>query len=232
MQKRYYLLLIALTLFQMHCASPVSRYRAEASVWEPAIEELEMRNRTETHPDDAVLFVGSSSIRLWETIEEDLPGYHPIQRGYGGAKWSDVAVFAERLIYPHRFQALVMFVANDISGSPDDKSPREVMRLFRYTLETVRRKYPDVPVFFVGITPTRSRWAAWPEIRLVNEMARELAERQDNLYYISTADAFLNANWQPREELFREDQLHLNREGYRVWAERIRTALDEVLKRA
>ena len=77
----------------------IERYRGAAvRRWESAIAGLEVKDRTETHPDNSILFVGSSSIRRWKHIAVDLAPYRPIQRGYGGAKWSDVAIFADRLI--------------------------------------------------------------------------------------------------------------------------------------
>ncbi|MEQ8836457.1 MAG: hypothetical protein RID07_06595, partial [Lacipirellulaceae bacterium] len=63
--------------------------------WSEAIAALEAKDKVEKHPDDAILFIGSSSIRLWKDIAADMSPYHPIQRGYGGARWTDVAVFAE-----------------------------------------------------------------------------------------------------------------------------------------
>jgi hypothetical protein len=73
----------------------VDQYReASLAKWKGEIAEFDKRNASETHPDDAILFCGSSSIRLWETIREDIAPYHPIQRGFGGSNWSEVAAHA------------------------------------------------------------------------------------------------------------------------------------------
>ncbi len=70
----------------------VEQYRAVAvERWEAEIEKLEARDKAENHPDDSILFIGSSSIRRWEDIATDMAPYHPIQRGFGGSRWSDVA---------------------------------------------------------------------------------------------------------------------------------------------
>ena len=94
--------------------------------WGKDILDFEQQDKLEKDPGNAILFAGSSSIRLWSTLKEDVAPYPVIQRGFGGSKFSDLAVFAERIIYPHQFRALVIFEANDITGSTADKTPAEV----------------------------------------------------------------------------------------------------------
>ena len=96
------LLLISLLLL-VSCA-PLSKYRdlPEVKAWESDIEKFEQLDISKSYPSDAILFAGSSSIRLWSTIGKDMLPYNVIQRGYGGAKLSDFAVYADRIIYPHR----------------------------------------------------------------------------------------------------------------------------------
>ncbi|MCF7675659.1 MAG: hypothetical protein K9M97_09965, partial [Akkermansiaceae bacterium] len=89
----------------------LEKYRADSTNrWEKDIAKLEALDQSESHPGNAILFVGSSSIRRWDTIVDDMAPYHPIQRGFGGCTWSDVAIFADRLITPHPFRAIVFFV--------------------------------------------------------------------------------------------------------------------------
>lgn len=211
----------------------IEPYR-EAAIqkWEKAITQLESRDTTETHPDDAILFVGSSSIRLWKDIADDMAPYHPIQRGYGGAKWSDVVIFADRLITPHQFRAVVFFVGNDITGGDDDRTPEEVVGLFAHVWERVRAHNPDAPVFYIAVTPTPLRWSAWPDARAANSAVREFCAPKDNTWFIGTESVYLDAQGQPRPELFIEDRLHLNRDGYIRWAAAIKSQLDTVLNGA
>ena len=208
----------------------VEQYRAEAvKRWEKEVEKLEARDEVENHPDDSILFVGSSSIRRWEAITTDMAPYHPIQRGFGGSKWSDVAVFAERLITPHKFRGVVFFVANDIVGGEGDKTPEQVARLFAYVLGKVREHNPTVPVFFIAVTPTPRRWKAWSQSKAANTAVRLVCNRSENTYFIGTESIFLDEAGKPRPELFVEDQLHQNRNGYILWAAAIKSHLDAVL---
>jgi hypothetical protein len=206
------------------------KYRA-ASVkrWEKDIAKLEALDEAETHPDDSILFVGSSSIRIWEDIASDMAPFHPIQRGYGGARWSDVAIFVERLISPHTFRAVVFFVGNDISGRDDDKTPAEVARLFSYVLGKVREHNKQAPVFYVAVTPTPSRFDVWPQIKAANTAVRAVCERADHTYFIGTESVYFDATGRPRPDLFRNDKLHQNRNGYVRWTAAIKSHLDTVL---
>jgi lysophospholipase L1-like esterase len=156
--------------------------------------------------------------------------YPVIQRGYGGAKLSDFAVYAERIIYPHSCSAIVLFIANDITGNEGDKNPEEVVRLFSHVLKTIRKKYTDTPVFWIAVTPTPLRWNAWPQITEANKMIEQLCLQHENTYFIRTESDFLNTAQLPRDELFLPDSLHLNTHGYALWTKIIRKELTTVLE--
>ncbi|HNR43215.1 MAG TPA: GDSL-type esterase/lipase family protein [Bacteroidales bacterium] len=221
------------TLIILSACSPLKTYRnlPEVKAWENDIRKFEQLDVEKSYPSDAVLFAGSSSIKLWDDIGKDMQPYNVIQRGYGGAKLSDFAVYADRIIYPHPCSAIVIFIANDISGSDSDKTPAEVAELFRKTLYIIRRKYKDTPVFWIAITPTAARWHVWPEIREANQQIQKICNNHHNTYFISTEQAFLTREGLPRTELFRDDKLHLNTDGYRVWAGIIKNELYKVLGR-
>lgn len=225
-KKRYYFVWVLL-LFQ--CSSPLTKYEVTALQWEKEIRQFEHLDSTETYPAHSILFMGSSSIRLWETIKADMAPYPVIQRGFGGAKMSDVAWYTQRIAYPHQFRALVIFVANDITGAAEDKTVGEIERLFAHIHTTVRKKYKRTPIFFIAITPTPSRWKVWPEVREVNARLEAYCQRKANTHYIKTERAFLTSDGQPRPELFQADQLHLNGDGYKIWTQLIKEKLNSEL---
>ncbi|WP_313996919.1 GDSL-type esterase/lipase family protein [Xanthocytophaga flava] len=224
----YFLLLTSIILFQ--CSSPLKKYELTAIRWEKDIQEFEKLDTTEKYAENAILFTGSSSIRLWKTIEKDMAPYPVIQRGFGGSTMSDVAYYIKRIVYPHQFRAVVVFVANDISGKITDKTPEEVLNLFTYIHHTIRNKFPDKPIYFIEITPTNSRWTEWPKIQKVNDMAKQFCQSRPNTYFIETASLYLGADGKPNASLFAEDQLHQNWEGYKIWTKAIKDKLDATLK--
>ncbi len=212
-------------------ADVIQPYRdAAIQRWETEIQRIEQLDQEQPDPADGVLLIGSSSIRLWKNVAADLAPYRTIQRGYGGAKYSDLAVFAERLIHPHSYRAIVMFVGNDVTGSKDDRTPDEVEKLVRYIIHVSRQHQPNAPILVVEVTPTPKRFDAWPAIRQLNARLREIALTEANTYFVATAEHYLDRDDQPRANLFGNDRLHQNESGYAVWADVIRRRLDEVFR--
>lgn len=226
--RRYIFFLLIISIFS---CSPIKKYESlpEVKAWEGDIENFEQLDKTETYPDDAILFAGSSSIKLWSTLREDMAPYHVIQRGYGGSRLSDYAVYASRIFDPHKCSAIVIFIANDITGNKDDKTPDEVGRLAKYLLKTIRRTHPETAVFWIAITPTESRWKVWPQIQKANDVLKNICEKEGNAYFIKTDYAFLNEKGLPNDELFVSDKLHLSPKGYEVWTGIIKNEISKVV---
>jgi hypothetical protein len=224
------LLPIVLSLVLLSC-SPIKKYQnlPEVLAWENDIQKFEQLDKSENYPQDAILFAGSSSIKLWATLESDMSPYPVIQRGYGGARLSDFAVYADRIFAPHPCSAIVIFIANDITGEESDKSPKEVAALFRYVLKTIRKSHPVTPVFWIAVTPTAARWSAWNEIQIANSKIKDICEHNSNTWFIRTDFAFLDQYGKPRTELFVEDKLHLNLQGYAIWTEIIKNELGKIV---
>jgi lysophospholipase L1-like esterase len=104
-----------------------------------------------------------------------------------------------------------------------------VSQLFRKTLYIIRRKFTDTPVFWISVTPTPSRWAVWPEIKEANGIIKDICKSHRNTYFIDTEKYFLNSSGLPRSELFLDDKLHLNADGYAIWTGIIKNELNAVL---
>ncbi|HLP73423.1 MAG TPA: glycerophosphodiester phosphodiesterase family protein [Bacteroidales bacterium] len=223
--------ILILILLIFAACSPVKKYQSTPEVqgWEDDIRKFEQLDETEKYPGNSILFTGSSSIRLWSTLEKDMAPYNVIQRGFGGSKLSDFAVYARRIVDPHPCSAVVIFIANDITGSENDKTPAEVAALFKYSLSLIRKTHPSTPVFWIEVTPTPLRWKAWPKIREANSMIQDFCRKHENTYFISTSTEFLNPEGTPIRQYFRDDKLHLNEEGYKVWSGIIKNEISKVV---
>lgn len=208
----------------------LEKYKIEATEkWREDIKAFDIANNGLSKSADAILFVGSSSFRRWENMGKDMLPYLSINRGFGGSKWSDVAIFADQLISPHQFRAIVFFVANDIGGKGNDKTPEEVVALATYVRKKVKEHQPEAAAFFIATTPTEKRWEHWPEIKLANNAIREFCEATENTWFIGTESIFFDKKIKPRPELFVDDKLHMNQDGYTRWAAAIKSHLDSVL---
>jgi hypothetical protein len=204
----------------------------EIARWEATIAKLEERNAEEDVAGDRILYYGSSSIRLWRSIVEDMAPWPAVQRGYGGAKLPDIIHYAPRVIGPHlgesnprRCRALVVFVANDITGRDTDASSEQVASLFSDLHTWIRKQDATIPLFWIEVTPTQSRWSAWPQIEESTKRIGQIIDGDKNAHLISTAGAYLGLDGMARPELFRRDQLHLTPDGYQQWAILIKAQL-------
>ena len=209
------------------CKPVESLIQAEENFrWEEDIQWIDSLNAVEHSDENTLLVTGSSSVRLWDSIHTDLAPYQVMQRGYGGSKLSDFNLYAERIIKPHPFKAIVIFVANDIHGGDDDRSPREVFQLYQILVYKIRNRNPYTPVFWIETTPTPSRWHVNDRVRKANHLIRDWSDESEDLHFISTFDAYLTPEQLPDSSYFREDMLHLNRKGYKQWAGIILSSLE------
>ena len=214
--------------------SPTAKLKELPSVksFEPEIAKFDSLNKTETYPANAILFAGSSSIRLWGTIKEDMFPYPIIQRGFGGAKIEDLAYYLHRIVYPLNFRAIVFFAGtNNITGSSNDMAADSIIHWINLINHQVRKKYPVVPIFWIAITPVNSRIKVMDKVFAMNKRIKALCDGNKNMYFIDTEKSFLGADGKPIADLFIQDQLHLNRQGYILWTSLIKGELDKQLKK-
>ncbi|MCE1197882.1 MAG: GDSL-type esterase/lipase family protein [Marinilabiliales bacterium] len=221
------LLLAAIWFTGCKAPSTVGYYDGK---WEKEIAAFDGLNKTETYPENSILFTGSSSIRLWTTLRKEMAPYPVIQRGFGGSNSASVAYYMKRIAYPHKLRAIVIFVANDITGSANDLAPTESLLNFKSMVKTLRVKFKKQPIYLVEITPTQSRWKYWSNIKLTNVLLKDYCSKNRNLYFIETAKSYLNEKGEPNNDLFRDDYLHLNHQGYLIWGKLIKDKLDATLK--
>ncbi|MBN1362511.1 MAG: hypothetical protein JW993_18080 [Sedimentisphaerales bacterium] len=107
-------------------------------------------------PADPILFVGSSSIRLWKT-HESFPELPIVNRGFGGAHISDVVHFADRIVLPYAPRLIVFYAGdNDVAAG---KSASRVLCDYRRFVELVHAKLPETRIIFISIKPSSSRWS-------------------------------------------------------------------------
>ena len=208
--------------------SPLKKFEKTKLVFESEVQALEALTDYKKL-DNYLLFLGSSSIRRWNNITKQMAPYKVVKRGYGGAHFYDLIHFTDRLVSPHqKARALICFVANDISGKDSDLSPGEVFRLFKYFTRQVHRLHPGLPIYFIEITPTPSRWKFWDQISKVNAKVQQYAASHSMINFISTQKKFLGPNGRPLSYLYVSDSLHLSDKAYYLWSEIIKDKLIKV----
>jgi len=183
--------------------------------FEKEIRAFEQADRDHAPPKDAVLFIGSSSIRLWDTLAKDFPDVPVINRGFGGSRIADSVRYADRIAIPYHPRKIVLYAGdNDIAAG---KSPRQVLGDFQAFVDKVHAALPDVPIAFISIKPSIARWKLVDKIREANRLIVDYAKQAKHVEYIDIFTPALAPDGKPRKELFRDDGLHLNRKGYELW---------------
>lgn len=204
------LLLLAPVL--AHAQQPADRGHAE---WEQAIAGFETADRRSPPPEDAVLFVGSSSIVMWKSLATDFPGVATINRGFGGSDLDDTTHFADRIVLPYRPRAIVMYAGdNDIMNGDSAEQLRDDFVAF---VETVRGRYPETPVAYIAVKPSIARRNLMDVADRANMLIREWAAGQHDVAFLDIFSPMLDARGEPRPELFLDDGLHMTEQGYVLW---------------
>lgn len=199
---------------------PVSQFAEEFRAFAKAEKRTPL-------PRDPVLFYGSSSIRLWQTLAEDFPGLPVVNRGFGGSTLADCVEEMERLVFPLQPRAIVLYAGeNDLDQGAS--APR-IEELFRAFAERLDDRLGLIPLIFISIKPSPSRAWALPQILRANDLVRAALADWPNARFVDVFPLMLDAGGKVRHELFTQDWLHLSRAGYLLWAAQVRACLAQIL---
>lgn len=191
--------------------------------WEKEIAAFEAEDKTNPPPQNATLFIGSSTVRLWTTLAQDFPGLRVINRGFGGTDIEDATHFADRIIFPYApKQIFLRSGGNDLNAG---KTPEEVFAHYKEFIATVHEKLPQTEITYIGLSPSLARWQQAEREKTLNSLVAGFVKGKPRLKYIDTYDVPIGSDGKPRAELFVADKLHFNAAGYRLFAERVRSAL-------
>src|SRR5882672_1049924 len=176
-------------------------------------------------PKDAILFVGSSSIRLWKTLAQDFPNHQVINRGFGGSQIIDSVNYADRIVIPYQPKHIVFYAGgNDINAG---KSPEEVLADFQAFVRKVREPLPHVEISYISIAPNPARWAQVGRVREANRLISTYARYDGRISFIDVFPHMLGRNGLPRPDIFVDDRLHMNAKGYELWKQIVGAHLDQ-----
>jgi lysophospholipase L1-like esterase len=196
--------------------------------YEKEIFAFEAQDDTLPYPKDAILFVGSSSIRIWKTLPADMSPIPVINRGFGGATLVELSHYSERIIYKYNPKAIVVYCGeNDLACN--FSRVEDVLNEFKTLNEKRRLFLPQTKVFFISIKPSPSRAYYLDKFNMANKQIQQyVKENPDELFYIDITPAMLDKNGMVDESIFKRDRLHMNNIGYERWTKIIKP---EIIKR-
>jgi lysophospholipase L1-like esterase len=216
MKQQKYLLVILLYLcffqgfaqeVQYPFAGDISKFRSADSINPP--------------PENAILFIGSSSFRMWNDVQDYFPGYTIINRGFGGSSITDLIRYANYIIFPYHPKQVVIYCGDNDFASSDSITSEIVNNRFVQLFDLIRNKMPDVKITYVSIKPCPSRWHLKEKFISSNKFIRKFLKHKPNTSYVDVWNRMLGSNKQPLTGIFIEDQLHMNSSGYMIWKKAI-----------
>ncbi|MEX2114735.1 MAG: SGNH/GDSL hydrolase family protein [Pirellulales bacterium] len=177
-----------------------------------AFEAADVKSPPPPHP---ILFVGSSSIVMWD-LPKSFPGLSVLNRGFGGSRIGDSVYFFDRIVLKYQPRTIV-FYAGDNDLAEGYMTPEAVLADFQEFVSKVRAVLPKTPIVFIAIKPSIDRWQLIDSIRKTNGLIKKFIESVPLVTYIALEPVMLGTNGKPRKELFLDDGLHLSTQGYKVW---------------
>jgi len=183
--------------------------------WRESLEGFAASDRQSAPAPGGIVFVGSSSIRLWNDLEREFSTVTIVKRGFGGSRLSDCARYVAQLVLPYKPRLVVVYAGdNDLA---EGATPQSVLASYAELVERVREALPETRIAYISIKPSPSREALMPVAVQANELIADYSKRQAGLEYIDVYTKMIDAQGRPRAELFLADALHLNAAGYALW---------------
>jgi lysophospholipase L1-like esterase len=189
--------------------------------WEQEVAAFEAADRISPPPRGEIVFVGSSTIRLWD-LASSFPDLKTINRGIVSSEMSDAVRLVDRLVTPYAPRIVVVYAGdNDIMGVTSEQITINFERFVR----AVHARLPATRILYIGIKPSLLRWSQVDRMRLANDAIERFCERDDRLGFVDFDHALLGWDEKPRPELYVEDGLHLNAAGYQILTALVRPYL-------
>jgi len=189
------------------------------------IENFKKKDSIKFPAKNQILFVGSSSFRMWTDVQNYFPGYKIINRGFGGSSLPDVIRYADDIIFPYHPKQIVIYCGENDLAASDTVTAQMVFNRFKELFVLIRKKLPQVPVAFISIKPSPSRQSLMPRMVAANRMIKNYLRKNTGTGFVDVYHKMLKADGKPMDDIFKEDKLHMTSKGYAIWKKAIQPYL-------
>jgi len=192
----------------------------------PEIQKFEKEDKANGLTQNGILFTGSSSIRMWSTLAEDMAPMPVLNRGFGGSTIPEVLHFSGKYLFQHNPQIIVFYCGeNDIA---EGQSPETVYDSFKTFAKIIETKLPNTKLVFISMKPSTARWDLWMKYKLGNGLIQTFMSKKPNMLYVDSSETMLDSNGKVKEDIFIEDGLHMNAKGYTGWTQQLKPILEGI----
>ena len=183
--------------------------------FEKNIKAFDHRDSLERVKPGSNLFVGSSSITKWTDVASYFPAAYIINRGFGGSTFGDLLYYADRAIMPYKPAKIFIYEGdNDISGGV---AIDVILKQAKELRKKIAGVLPDVPVVFISVKPSVSRWKLKDKYVELNKALEEYASKEKLTAFADVWTPMLDENGEVFKDVFLKDNLHMKSNGYEIW---------------
>lgn len=213
--KKINFIILFLSLLSVNLLAQKNRFESE-------IRSFEKQDSIKLPSEGANLFVGSSSIRFWKTLQQDFPDNQVINRGFGGSNLVELAFLSERIITKYNPSKVFIYAGeNDIN---DGVLAEEVLARLKIVVEKIRQK-SNAAIVFISIKPSVARASQIKVQNKANKLIKRYMRKIENGEFVSIVKE-MQIKKAPNESLFVKDMLHMNALGYQIWTKKIKNYLN------
>lgn len=187
------------------------------------VQTIKKYDKIYTPNENSILFVGSSSIRKWDHLQQAFGGYNVINRGIGGAVIDDIIFYLDDLVFAYNPREIVIYVGeNDLPN--EQETPEIILNKTKQLFKAIRAKLPEVPIVYIALKPSPVRAKYLPKCKATNDLIAAFVKKEKNASFLDVY-ALMMKNGKTMPEIFVEDMLHMNLVGYRIWEKAIKPYL-------
>ncbi|QDU75291.1 GDSL-like Lipase/Acylhydrolase [Bremerella volcania] len=192
--------------------------------WQGDMDKFAKKDQENPVKPGGVVFVGSSSIRMWD-LDKSFPKLQAVNRGFGGSRLEDSVYYADRIILPYKPRTVVVYAGdNDVAA---EYTPQQIHEDFREFVATIREELPQTKILYIAVKPSLKRWNLIQEVRETNKLIAQECAQTENCEFIDIDAPMLGEDGKPRPELFKDDGLHMTDEGYAIWTKQLEPHLKD-----
>ncbi len=188
--------------------------------WED-VREFKKKDSASLPPKDAILFIGSSSFTMWQDVNSYFPGYKIINRAFGGSTLVDQLRYVKEVVFPYKPKQVIIYCGENDLAASDTVDGSDVAKRFTRLFTLIRNKFPKVYIAYVSMKPSPSRQMLASKMISGNEQIKKYLSTKSRAVFVDVYKDMINDEGKPREELFLDDNLHMNKMGYAIWKKAI-----------
>jgi len=190
------------------------------------IKAFKVQDSIQPPKDGMILFIGSSSFRLWKTLQEDFKNPTILNRGFGGATLKDMIRYQDAIVLRYTPKKILIYCGENDIASSETMTPQLVLQDFQTLYQAIRKKLPVTPIVYVSIKPCPLRWAMKDRMIATNNLIKDFLSKDKQATFVNIWDAMLD-NGVPKEDIFIEDHLHMNAKGYAIWVKALELLVNQ-----